>query len=34
MLKMLTKYLRATASATNQNSIMRPVIPMIKTHDL
>jgi hypothetical protein len=34
MAEMLTRYLRATASATNQKRIMRPDIPMIKTQDL
>lgn len=34
MLKILTKYLRPTESATNQNRIITPVIPTIKTHDL
>jgi len=34
MLKMLTRYLKATASATNQNKIMRPDMLTIKTQDL
>lgn len=32
--KILTKYLRATASATNQNRIMRPDMPIIRIQDL
>jgi len=34
MLDILTKYLKATASATNQNRIMRPDMPAIKAQDL
>lgn len=34
MLDILTRYLRATASATNQNRIMRPDMLTIKAQDL